>query len=266
MTTRKKVGIGLVGAGFMGRCHANAFRSVSGIFDLPVEPVAEILADATSEAAEENAALLGYGRSTGDWRELCSDPAVDIVAVTAPNALHEPVVMAAIDAGKAIYCEKPLSTTIKSAQRMTQAAEAAGSLTLVGFNFLRNPMVRLARDIIAAGELGEIVGFRGRHAENYMCDPDTPHSFRTDPHGGGAVADIGSHIISMARFLLGPVVEVSSSSATIHKSRPVSAGSLERAAVSVDDMTHALIRFECGAHWKYRSKLGSFRAHHGLVL
>ncbi|MCP4316598.1 MAG: hypothetical protein GY789_11435 [Hyphomicrobiales bacterium] len=91
-----------------------------------------------------------------------------------------------------------------------------------------------------------------------MCDPDAPHSFRTDPHGGGAVADIGSHIISMARFLVGPVVEVSASSATIHKSRPVSAGSHERAPVSVDDITHALIRFECEATGSIEANWAAF--------
>lgn len=243
---KTEVRIGLVGAGFMGRCHANAFRSVGGLFELAVEPVPEMLADVTLESAQRNAALLGYRRATADWAELCADPAIDIVAVTAPNILHEPVVLAAIAAGKAVYCEKPLSTTAESAARMMAAAEAANVLTLVGFNFLRNPMIALAREIIASGELGEITGFRGRHAENYMCDPDTPHSFRTDPQGGGALADIGSHITSMARFLLGPLAEVAAQSRTIHATRPLRAGSSDRAPVVVDDMTHALLRFESG--------------------
>ena len=247
MSSKQTVGIGLVGAGFMGRCHANAFRSVSGIFDLPVIPVAEMLADITQEAALRNAELLGYARATGDWKTLCEDPKVDIVAITAPNALHEPVVMAAIEAGKTLYCEKPLSTTSESALCMTEAAEAAGTLTMVGYNFLRNPLVRLAREMIRSGEIGEIVGFRGRHAENYMVDPDSPHSFRTHADGGGAVADIGSHIISMARYLIGPITEVCARSETVHKNRPVAVGAAERTPVVVDDMTHALVRFENGA-------------------
>ena len=130
---------------------------------------------------------------------------------------------------------------------MTEAAEAAGVVTLVGFNFLRNPMIRLAREIITAGEIGEVTGFRGRHAENYMADPDVAHSFRTDPAGGGALADIGSHIISMARYLLGPLAEVQADSRIIHPTRPTAPGSAERAEVRVDDMTHALLRFESGA-------------------
>lgn len=241
------VGIGLIGSGFMGRCHANAFRSVSGLFNLPLDPVLACLADAGEDRAEEAAKALGFKRSTGDWRTLIEAPEVEIVAITAPNVLHAPMALAAIAAGKTVYCEKPLSTTADSALEMTEAAEAAGVKTLVGFNFLRNPMIRLARDIISAGEIGEVTGFRGRHAENYMATPDAPHSFRTEQAGGGALADIGSHIVSMARYLLGPIAEVHADCRTIHATRPVAAGSPERAPVEVDDMTHALVRFENGA-------------------
>jgi predicted dehydrogenase len=247
MTQKPQLRVGLVGAGFMGRCHANAFRSVSGLFDLPLEPVADMLADISDDIAAQNAVALGFQRATGDWRDLCADPAIDLVAVTAPNALHEPVVMAALAAGKHVYCEKPLSTTLDSAQRMTEAAQNAGVVTMVGFNFLRNPMIRLARELIEAGEIGEVASFRGRHAENYMADPDVAHSFRTDPDGGGALADIGSHIISMSRYLLGPITYVSGKNRTIHKTRPISLGSTERRPVLVDDATFALVEFESGA-------------------
>ena len=241
-----EIGIGLIGSGFMGRCHANAFNSVAGLFDVPARLRCEMLADATDEIAARGAKALGFANATSDWRALVDDPKVDIVAITAPNIFHEDMALAAIAAGKTVYCEKPLSTTAASALKMTEAAEAAGVVTMVGFNFLRNPMIRLAQELIAAGELGEITGFRGRHAENYMCDPDAPHSFRTDPEGGGAVADIGSHIVSMARYLLGPVVATSAVSHTIHKTRPITSGSAERKPVVVDDMTHALLRFEAG--------------------
>ena len=159
------------------------------------------------DLAERRARELGFSRSTADWKELVEDDHVDIVAIAAPNALHEPIALAAIEAGKTVYCEKPLSTTVESALRMTEAAEAAGVTTSVGFNFLRNPMIGFARRLIETGEIGDVTGFRGRHAENYMARPDVAHSFRTDPAGGGAAADIGSHIISLARFLLGPVEE-----------------------------------------------------------
>nr|WP_071797761.1 Gfo/Idh/MocA family oxidoreductase [Natronohydrobacter thiooxidans] len=244
---KPQIGIGLVGSGFMGRCHANAFRAVSGLFDIPFEPKLRILADATDDLARDGAQALGFERFTADWQELVNDPEVGIVAITAPNVLHAPIALTAIAAGKTVYCEKPLSTTAALALEMTEAAEATGVTTMVGFNFLRNPMIRLAREIITSGEIGEITGVRGRHAENYMASPEAPHSFRTDPTGGGALADIGSHITSMLRYLVGPIAEVQADCRTIFPTRPVAPGSTERAPVKVDDMTHALLRFENGA-------------------
>lgn len=244
---KPELGVGLVGAGFMGRCHANAFRSVGGLFDLPARLRPVILADATEAAAARNAELLGFPRATADWQTLVADPDVDVVAITAPNVLHAPIAVAAARAHKSIYCEKPLSTTAAEARVMVEEAEAAGVVTLVGFNFLRNPMIRLAAEIIAAGEIGTVTGFRGRHAENYMADPAAPHSFRTDPEGGGALADIGSHIIAMARFLIGPIVETVARCRTIHPHRPLAPGATETGPVAIDDMTHALVRFEGGA-------------------
>ncbi|MDE2791661.1 MAG: Gfo/Idh/MocA family oxidoreductase [Paracoccaceae bacterium] len=244
---RQTVGVGLIGSGFMGRCHANAFSAVAGLFDVPVKPVKTILADATVDLAVEGANALGFERATSDWQELVNDEAVDIVAITAPNVFHEPIALGAIAAGNTVYCEKPLSTTVESALKMTLAAEATGVVTSVGFNFLRNPMIKLAREIIGSGEIGKITGFRGRHAENYMASSDAPHSFRTEPAGGGALADIGSHIISIGRFLLGPVTAVFGDCTTIHTSRPIALGTMERRPVEVDDMTLALLKFENGA-------------------
>ena len=111
---------------------------------------------------------------------------------------------------------------------------------------LRPSVIRFARELLEGGEIGEVTGFRGRHAENYMASQEVPHSFRTDPAGGGALADIGSHIISLARYLLGPVAEVSGDCRTIHAHRPVAGGGGGRRPVEVDDMTHALLRFESG--------------------
>ena len=239
--------IGLIGAGFMGRCHANAFRSVAGLFDLPVEPALRCLADVDEATARRSADALGFERSTGDWRRLAADPEIDVVAITAPNALHAEMAFAALEAGKAVYCEKPLSVDIPSARAMRDAAAAAGACTMVGFAYLRNPMLRLAREIVASGELGEVVSFRGIHAEDYMADPSTPHSFRTDPAGGGgALFDLGSHITSVARFLLGPIAAVHGATATIHPRRPVSAGSNAARPVEVDDRAVFLAEFECG--------------------
>ncbi|HSK40199.1 MAG TPA: Gfo/Idh/MocA family oxidoreductase, partial [Arenibaculum sp.] len=169
----KNVGIGLIGSGFMGRAHALAFRTVAGVYELPASPTLAILADADEGRAAQAAASLGFRRSTGDWRALVNDPEVDIVAITTPNALHKPMSLAAIAAGKNVYCEKPLATSVADAREMAEAAEAAGVATLVGFNYLKNPMISLAREIIDSGEIGEITGFRGIHAEDFMADPSS---------------------------------------------------------------------------------------------
>lgn len=240
------VRIGLIGAGFMGRCHANAFRSVAGVFDLSVEPELHLLADVDEATARRSADALGFARATGDWRELTGDSAVDIVAITAPNALHADIALAAIDAGKAVYCEKPLSVDLPSARAMRDAAVAARICTMVGFAYLKNPMIRLAREIVAGGELGEVVSFRGIHAEDYMADASAPHSFRTDPAGGGALFDLGSHIISIARHLLGPIAAVNGARATVHPRRPETAGSDATRPVEVDDRAVFLAEFESG--------------------
>ncbi len=238
--------IGLIGAGFMGRCHANAFRSVGGLFDLPAEPELRCLADVDEATARRSADALGFARSTGDWRRLTGDPEIDIVAITAPNALHAEMAFAAIEAGKAVYCEKPLSVDTASARSMRDAAVAAGACTMVGFAYLRNPMIRLAREIVGSGELGEVVSFRGIHAEDYMADPSTPHSFRTDPAGGGALTDLGSHVTSIARYLLGPIAAVNGTTATIHPRRPEAGGSNATRPVEVDDRAVFLAEFESG--------------------
>ena len=246
MTGGGTLGVGLVGAGFMGRCHANAFRNVCRIFDIPFEIDLRLLADIDAEAAARNAAALGFARWTDDWRVLTASSDVDILAITAPNALHEPIALDAIAHGKAVYCEKPLATDKAAAMRMTAAAESRGTPTMVGFNFLSNPMIACAADMIAGGEIGTVTGFRGRHAENYMADPAIPHSFRTDPAGGGALADIGSHIVAMAHYLVGPVREAFGELTTIIPERPEKAGSERRLPVLVDDCAHAILRFENG--------------------
>jgi predicted dehydrogenase len=243
----KKIGIGLVGSGFMGRSHAHAFRAAPGVFDLPLQPVFEMLADVNADVAAKAAAALGFGRSTGDWKVLVADPAVDLVDITTPNNLHLPIALAAIEAGKPVYCEKPLAPNAADAKRMVDAAERKGIKTAVGFNYLKNPMVALAREIVESGEIGEVVSFRGIHAEDYMTDPKAPWTWRLDKTGGhGVVADLGSHIISIARAIVGPIESLVGQIETVTRARPL-AGSSEMRSVEVDDEARALVRFANGA-------------------
>jgi len=243
----KTIRIGLVGSGFMGKAHSLAYRGVGGIFRLPVQPVLEMLADATPDLAAAAARDFGFARSTGDWRALVRDPRVDVVSVATPNALHAPVALAAIAAGKHVHCEKPLAPDADTAKQMSDAAEKAGVKTQVGFNYLKNPLIALTREIVASGEIGDIVSFRGIHAEDYMADAATPWHFRLDPAGGGGVvADLGSHIIAIARHVLGPISEVCGRLETIIRQRPEALGSARLRAVEVDDIAHGMVRFNRG--------------------
>jgi predicted dehydrogenase len=244
----RRLGVGLIGSGFMGRCHALAFRAAPAVFALPLAPELELLADVSEAAARRGAEELGFARATGDWLSLIEDPRVDLVDVTAPNTLHKPMALAAVRAGKHVYCEKPLAPTAADARELVEAAEAAGVRTMVGFNYLKNPIVALAREIIAGGEIGEVIGFRGLHAEDYMTDPAAPHTWRLDPAGGaGALADLGSHIIALARFLVGDVEAVCGQVDTVVRERPAAPGASEMRAVEVDDQAGFLVRFAGGA-------------------
>ncbi len=243
----KKLGIGIIGTGFMGKAHAFAYRAALAAFpEIPV-PVLRYIADVDATSAAKAAAQYGFETSSGNWRDLINDPAVDVVSITTPNTLHKEMAMAAIAAGKHVHCEKPLSPTLTDSLEMMKAAEAKGVTTQVGFNYIKNPLLKMARDMVLAGELGEITGFRGIHAEDYMHDPESPYTWRIDPVGGpGVIADLGSHIIAMARFLLGPISEVNADVRTVVKSRPVTHGATERRDVKVDDVARILVNFTQG--------------------
>ncbi len=243
----RDIGVGIIGTGFMGKAHGLAYRAVSGIFPVSLRPVLEIVADNNPDASERAFRQLGFKRVTADWRQLVVDPAIEIVSITTPNLAHREMALAAIEAGKHVHCEKPIAPNAEDARSMMAAAEAAGLRTQVGYNYLKNPLLALARDMIAGGELGEIVGFRGIHAEDYMLDPDLPWNWRVDTRGGaGAVADLGSHIIGMSRFLLGPIAEVTADLETVVRDRPIAPGAKDRRPVEVDDVARLIVRFARG--------------------
>ncbi len=203
--TKPKLRVGLIGSGFMGKAHAFGYTTAARVFDLPFELELHTLADINDETAAKAAAALGFGRSTSDWRAMVADPAIDIVNITAPNALHKEMALAAIAAGKHVYCEKPLAPLAADAREMADAAEAAGVKTQVGFNYLCNPM-------LGAGARNDRRGRARRNPRlSRRCTrritwPTAPgrFTFRHDPAGGGALADIGSHALATAEFLMGP--------------------------------------------------------------
>ncbi|MHA1546776.1 MAG: Gfo/Idh/MocA family protein, partial [Alphaproteobacteria bacterium] len=165
----KTVGVGLIGTGFMGKCHALAYGAVRAVFgDVPA-PRLEILCDIDEEIARRSADEFGFARWTTDWREVVADRAVDVVSITAPNNLHREMVQAVADAGKAVYCEKPLALTLADGIAMAKAVRAAGVASLTGYNYLRNPALIHAKKLITDGAIGQIIQFRGIYDEDYMA-------------------------------------------------------------------------------------------------
>lgn len=258
--TTKRLNIGLIGSGFMGQAHADAFRRAGMLYrDLPALPHLYMLADATAELAADAAARYGFERSTGDWRELVNDPAVDVVDITTPNARHHEMALAAIAAGKHVYCEKPLSVTVAEAEEMTAAAKAAGVKTMVAFNNVKTPAAMLAKQIIDAGEIGTPMRFRGWFDQGFFNDPDLPFSWRCTRKeaGSGALGDLGSHVISVAQYLMGDVDSAIAQSQTYFPTRPIPQGAASYSAkaatdaprreVENEDQIQALVRFANGA-------------------
>lgn len=241
------LGIGLIGSGYMGRAHGLSYAAAASLFELPARPRLEVLADVDGESAARAARELGFKRSTGDWRSLVSDPLVDVVDITTPNLLHLQMAIAAIDGGKHVYCEKPLAPTADQAKKMMEAAEAAGVKTMIGLNYLKNPITALAKNIIESGEIGDVIAFRGHHLEDYMADPNSLVApWRLDSSSGdGVVVDLGSHIVSLARYLVGPITVVVGDRRTVVPERFTTEG--EMVAVDVADEMRAVVRFDNGA-------------------
>lgn len=244
MSDKPQLHIGLIGSGFMGKAHAFAYAIAERVFDLPYEIKLHTLADIDLPTAQSAARAFGFAHAVADWRDLVADPQVDVVHITAPNALHKPMALAAIEQGKHVYCEKPLAPTAQDAYEMMIAAKSAGVTTQVGFNYLCNPLFQLAKEMIENGELGQLRGYRGLHCEDYMADPATPMSFRHDPAGGGALADLGSHALATAEFLMGPIDQVLGDCQTVIKERRNASGTL--CPVKVDDIGRSFVRFENG--------------------
>lgn len=241
-------GLGLIGTGFMGKTHALAYRAAGAVFgDLPAVALAA-LCDTPAERASSMATQFGFDRATDDWRALVEDPAVGIVSITAPNALHREMALAALAAGKHVHCEKPLALTLAEAEEMEAAARAAGVLTMVGYNYVHNPAIAHARRLISDGVIGQPVHFRGWVDEDYQADPDLPWTWRARraDAGLGVLGDLGCHLVAMAHVLMGPIESVIADTQIIHETRPLPGGS-DRAPVENEDTASAIVRFAGGA-------------------
>ncbi|MCB0110605.1 MAG: Gfo/Idh/MocA family oxidoreductase, partial [Caldilineaceae bacterium] len=165
----QEVRIGLIGTGFMGKAHATAYKNVPAVFGTELGvPVLTMLADIDEATIERNANSFGIPRWTTDWHDLINDPEVDVVDITTPNHLHAEMAIAAAQAGKHVYCEKPLALSAPEAKTIVDAVEAAGVISMVGFNYLKNPIQGFAKEIIESGEIGEITLVRGQFDQDIL--------------------------------------------------------------------------------------------------
>ena len=259
--------IGLIGTGFIGRSHAIALSAVGTVFEDIESPVLEFVADVDDTRAAAARRALGFRRATSDWRALIADPDVDIVDVCTPNHLHREMVLAALAAGKHVYCEKPLALDAEEAAEMAAAAECAGVAHLVGFNFPCNPILQTVREMLAAGELGELTGFRGRYLEDYLADPAVPFSWRCQRRlaGPGALADLGSHLINLGHVLVGDLGRLNASLHTVIRERIEPAtGQLRR--VENEDVAYALVEFANGLPGSFEISRVAAGYKHGLAV
>ncbi|HZQ63782.1 MAG TPA: Gfo/Idh/MocA family oxidoreductase [Gaiellaceae bacterium] len=272
--------VGLIGAGFMGKAHSLAYAAMPMFFwPAPALPHRKLIAEVGDEVAAEAARRYGFESSTGDWRRVIDDPTIDVVDIATPNDSHCEIAVAAAEAGKHILCEKPLARTAQEARQMFEAVHRAGIVHMVAFNYRRTPAVALAKRYLEEGALGRVLSFRGTYLQDWSADPGSPLSWRFQRSiaGSGALGDIGTHVLDIARHLVGEIASVSSILATHIGERPLQQGSVDklgaaeklvdapRAAVDVDDELHTLLRFESGAIGSLEATRNAYGRHNFLT-
>ena len=271
---KKKLRIAMIGHQFMGRAHSNAWRQVGRFFDVALEPAMKVVCGRDAERARRAAETLGWEESSTSWEEVVRRPDIDAVDICTPADTHLPIARAAAAAGKAVLCEKPLARNVAEAEEMQAAVTRAGVVHMLCHNYRRVPAVALARQLITgesiagsngqvdrgddigqvgqasgASKIGRIFHFRAVYLHDRGIDPQAPRTWRHDKarSGSGALGDLGSHVIDLARFLVGEIAEVSGTLQTFITERPLPGPGAGRAPVDVDDAAVAVLRFQNGA-------------------
>ena len=245
---KKQLNIGLIGYRFMGKAHSNALRTMPMFFDPGAEPVLKVICGVKDDVAGA-AQKYGWQSHVHDWNEVVHDPEIDIVAIASPGYTHAAIAVAAAANGKHIFCEKPLGMTFEEARLMYEAARQNKVKHMVNFNYRRIPAVLLARDLVQGGKLGRIYHFRASYQQDWAADPAVPYLWRFDQKlaGAGSVADKGSHIIDLARFLVGEIAGVAGMSDIFIKERASLNEELPKQEVTTDDAALFIARFANGA-------------------
>ncbi|MFP3126772.1 Gfo/Idh/MocA family oxidoreductase [Ectobacillus funiculus] len=246
----KEVRIGLVGAGWMGKAHTNSFANALMLFGPEFgKPVFEVVADVNVEAAKLACEKFGFSRWAENWQEVVTDPQVDVVDIATPNAFHYEVAKAALENGKHVYCEKPLTLSAEQSKELAALAKQKGVVNYVGYNNVMNPANAYIKELVSSGKLGKIMRFSGTYDQDGLLDPTLPITWRhINKHSGsGALGDLGSHLLSISQFILGDISNVNALSKIVIPQRPKQAGSSELADVENDDLITILAEYENGA-------------------
>jgi predicted dehydrogenase len=248
----KNLNIGLVGYGFMGRTHSNAFLQAPRFFDLPMKPVLKAICSRNADRARAFAANWGYESVESDWRKLVERKDIDVIDIASPNDTHQEIAIAAARAGKMVMCEKPLGRTAAEAQAMVDAVEKAGVPNSVWYNYRRVPAVVLIKNLLDEGKLGRIFHYRAKFLQDWTISQDLPQGgeglWRLDVKvaGSGVTGDLLAHCIDTAMWLNGSISEVSAMTETFVKQRKHNlTGKVE--PVGIDDASAFLARFGNGS-------------------
>ncbi|HVT13611.1 MAG TPA: Gfo/Idh/MocA family oxidoreductase [Fimbriimonadaceae bacterium] len=261
---KKRLNVGLIGYQFMGKAHSNAYRQVGRYFELPVEVGMHTLCGRHEAAVRAAAEKFGWSSVETDWRKVVSNPEIDVVDISTPGDSHCEIAVAAAEAGKIVFCEKPIGNTLAEAERMLAAVQKAGVPHAVFHNYRKAPAVALAKKMVEEGRLGRIYHFRATYLQDWIADPSFPLVWRLQKEkaGSGAHGDINAHIIDLGRHLVGELAEVGGLLHTFIKERPLAGetddklgakASQQMGEVTVDDASIFLAKFRNGA-------IGTFEA------
>ncbi len=264
--------VAMIGYGFMGAAHSQGWRVAPRFFDLPADPTMAVVVGRNPDAVSAAARKWGWDEAATDWREVIARDDIDVVDIVTPGDTHAEIAIAALEAGKHVLCEKPLANSVAEAEAMTDAAARAaekGVRSMVGFTYRRVPAATFARDLVAAGRLGEIRQVRAAYRQDWLMDAEAPLTWRMqkDRAGSGSLGDIGAHAIDLSEYITGlRLGSVSGILDTIVAERPLLAegvglsgtASSERGAVTVDDI--ALFAGRYGGSGTGYAPLGTFEA------
>lgn len=260
----KTLNVAIIGTKFMGKAHSNAWANAPRFFDMGIQPVLKVAVGTDRDGTQALADTWGWEEASTDWREVVARPDIDIVDISTPTYLHCDMAVAAAEAGKHVFLEKPFSLTVAEARRMVDAVEKAGVVHYVNHNYRRAPAVRLAKRLIDDGFLGRLFHWRSAYLQDWIVDPNFPLTWhlRSETAGYGAHGDLGSHSVDLARYLMGDIKAVTGLMANFITERPLpgkgaatftagSGESSEMGRVGVDDASFFVAEFANGA-------LGSF--------